>query len=91
MTPLRRRLLEDMGLGNAGQVLCLLRSVAVAQMRAHDSHLRVAGRAFVAAGLDFLQDRRRRGEAHARTAVLLGNQAGQLPRPGERAHELGRI
>ena len=81
-----------MGLGNAGQVLCLLRSVAVAQMRAHDSHLRVAGRAFVAAGLDFLQDRRRRrGEAHARTDVLLGNQARQIPRPGERAHELGRI
>src|SRR2546426_2796869 len=74
-----------------GQVFSFLRLAAMAQHRPHRVHLRVAGGAVRAASLYLLENRRCRGELQARTAVLLGDEAGEPARLGERAHELRGI
>ncbi len=48
--------------GDLRQVFVFLRGVAVAEQRAHDVHLGVAGGAVAAGALDFLQDRRGGGD-----------------------------
>src|SRR5256885_16900552 len=66
----------------------LLGFVAMPQHRPHRVYLRVAGGAVRAALLDFLENRRGRGEREARAAVFLRDQAREPARLGERAHEL---
>src|SRR5882762_399606 len=81
----------QLALRDLRQILFLLRLAAVPQHRAHGVHLRVAGGAVRAALLDFLENRGGRGELQARAAVLLGDEAGEPARLGERAHELGGV
>lgn len=59
--------------GDLRQVALLLVLGAVAQHRAHDIHLGVAGGAVAALALDF-HDHRRRRERQAGAAVFLGDQ-----------------
>src|SRR6267378_39458 len=73
------------------KVFFLLRLAAVPQHRAHGVHLRVASGAVCAALLDFLENRRGRGELQARATVLLGDEAGEPARAGERGNELGGV
>ena len=58
---------------------------------AHDVHLRVAGGAVAALGVDGLQDRRGGRQRQAGAAVLLGDQCGEIAGLGQRVDELGRI
>jgi hypothetical protein len=58
------------------KVTLLLLVTAVAQERAHDVHLSVAGGAIAAAVLDFFENGRAGRQWKARTPIFLGNQGG---------------
>ena len=77
--------------GDLGQILLLLRLAAVAQQRAHDVHLRVAGGAVAAGALDLLEDRGGGRQRQAGAAVLLRDQRGEIAGVGQRLDELARI
>ncbi len=81
----------QLALRDLRQILFLLGLAAVPQHRAHSVHLRVAGGAVRAALLDFLENRRGRGELQARATVLLGDEARQPARLGERSDEVRGI
>ena len=74
-----------------GEVGLLLRFRTVAQDRAHDIHLRMAGSPIAARALDLLEDRRRRRERQAGAAVFLGDQRGEVAGLRERIDEFRRI
>ena len=59
--------------------------------RAHRVHLRVARARVAAARVDLLEDHARRGQAEARTAVLLRDQRRQPAVLRQRGDELVRI
>ena len=75
--------------GDLRQVFLLLLRRAVPQDGAHGVHLRVAGGAVAALGVDLLQDRRGRRERQAGAAVFLGDQRGEVAGLGQRVDELG--
>jgi len=60
----------------------------VAQERAHDVHLSVAGGAIAAAVLDFLKNGRAGRQRKARTPIFLGNQGRQVACLRQRGHKL---
>ena len=70
-----------------GQICSLLGVVAVAQQRAHDVHLRVAGRGVAAGAIDLLEDQRCLGEAETGSAILARDQRREIARLGQRRHE----
>ena len=61
------------------------------QQRAHRVHLRVACGGIAAAAVDLFEDDGGFGDAKARSAVLLGNERGEIARVGQRLHECIRI
>ncbi len=73
--------------GDLRQIALLLRVAAVAQQRAHDVHLRVAGAGVAAGGVDLLEDHRGRAQRQARAAVSFGNERAEIPRLGQRGDE----
>ncbi len=74
-----------------GQIALLLRGAAVPQQRAHGVHLRVAGGAVAAGGVDLLHDRGGRRQRQPAAAVFLRDQRGEEARLGQRRDEFGRI
>ena len=77
--------------GDLRQVLLLLLRRAMPQDGAHDVHLRVAGGAVAAFGVDRLEDRRGGGQRQAGAAVFLGDQRGEIAGLGQGVDELGGI
>src|SRR5437588_11794862 len=65
------RLQPQLAGGNSRKPARLLRCAAMAQQRTHRIHLRMAGGAVAAAGVDFLPDRSRLDNSQATAAVLL--------------------
>jgi hypothetical protein len=59
----------------------------VAQHRAHDVHLRMAGGRVAPRAVDFLENQTRLQNAEAPTAVFLWNQGGEVTRLGDFLHE----
>ena len=68
-------------LRDQGQIARLLGVAAVAQQRAHRVHLRMAGGAVAAAGVDFLQDGGGLDHREPAAAVFLRDQGGEDSRP----------
>jgi hypothetical protein len=77
--------------GYLRQVPGLLRRGAVAQHGAHGVHLGVGGGRIAAVGMAFLQDHPGRAQRQAGTAVLFGNQRGEITGLGHRLHEFARV
>ena len=73
------------------QVIALLCIAAVPQHRAHRVHLRMAGGAVAAGGVDFLHDRRGRTHRQAAAAILLRDQRREEAGLGQRFDECGGI
>ncbi len=73
------------------QVAPLLFLGAVAQQRAHDVHLRVAGAGIGAGAIDLFEDDGGFRDAKAAAAVLCGNQRGEPSGVGERLDEFFRV
>ena len=85
------RLQAQFARGNAGQIFLLLLGAAVPQHRAHGVHLRMAGGAVAARGVDFLHDRRGRRHREPAAAVFFRNERAEKARLGQRLHKLGGI
>ncbi len=77
--------------GDLRQVILFLLGRTVPQDGAHDVHLRVAGRAVAALGVDRLEDRCGGRQWQARAAVFLRDQRGEVASFGQRLDELGGI
>src|SRR5579859_872343 len=58
---------------------------------AHDVHLRMTGSTVAAFCVDRFEDGSRRGQRQAGSAILLGDQRGEVAGLGQRLHELGGI
>src|SRR5665213_2790917 len=93
----RRRLGDAEGLqaqfptGDFRKVDLFLLGQTVPQDRAHGVHLRVAGGAVAAGGLDFLQDRASSANRQTAAAEFLRDQGCEIAGFGERADEFSRI
>ena len=85
------RLQPQFAAGDPGQILCLLRVVAVPQHGAHRVHLGVAAAAIAARALDLFEDRRRRRQFQPGAAILLGDQHREIAGLRQRVDELLRI
>ena len=85
------RLQPDAAGGDLRQIAALLCLAAVPQQRAHDVHLRVALAGGAAAGIDLLQDHRRRAHRQAGAAVFLRDQRAEEPGLRQLGDEFGRI
>ena len=79
------RLQAQLAPGDAGQVAALLLGRAVAQQRAHDVHLGVAGAGVAAAAVDLFEDDRGLGDAEPGAAVFGRDERGQPAGLGQRA------
>ena len=77
--------------GDLRQILLLLLGIAVPQDRSHGVHLRVAGGAVAAGGVDFLQDGGGGADAKPAAAEFLRDQRGEIAGLRERGDEFGRI
>ena len=85
------RLQPQFAAGDPGQVLRLLRVVAVPQHGAHRVHLGMAAAAVAAGALDLFQDGRCRRQFQPGAAIFLGDQNREIAGLRQRVDELLRI
>ena len=85
------RLQPQFSAGDLRQIALLLRRRTVPKNRSHGVHLRMAGGAVAARGVDFFQDGGGRADAEPAAAKLLRDQRGEIAGRGQRRDEFGRI
>ena len=85
------RLQPELAGGDCRQEALLLLLASVAEQRAHDVHLRMAGAGVAAGGVDLLEDDARRREPEAGAAVLLRDERREPAVLGQGGDELLRI
>ena len=85
------RLQAKIAIGNRRQILPLLILRPVTEQRRHDVHLRMTCGGVATGPVDLLENDRGLRDAEPRAPVLLGDERGEVARPGQAPDELLRV